>query len=241
MELRQLITDHERQTFAKCLSEARATHGLGFRDTSRSQLSRGHLAMGGLYALFEGDDDPVENMVAGFRLHDLGTLPQSHPKPDMSRLAPESVLEGGELWSLSPGAGRLAAIGAGAVAGLLQAKAVIIHAIVKPMDLTGFYRQLHFVDACEPVLWPYAETMDGVRLWVQPMILEGGGLEQWARDGFDLLFQAADKRCVVRSAIRRFGRSKTEILPEHSNAVFPASQLAGTNGTSEDVSHTQHT
>lgn len=234
MELRQLMAEDERQMFAKCLSKARATHGLGFRDTSRSQLSRGHLTMGGLYALFEGEDDPVESMVAGFRLHDLGTLPQSHPKPDMSHLLPEAVLEGGELWSLSAGAGRLAAIAAGAIAGLLQAKAVIIHAIVKPMDLTGFYRQLHFVDACEPVLWPYAETMDGVRLWVQPMILEGAGLEQWARDGFDLLFQTADRRCVVRSAVKRVDRPKTEIAATHQAVAFPPAHLPPPNGTSEE-------
>lgn len=234
MELRQLITDQERQTFAKCLSKARASHGLGFRDTSRSQLSRGHLAMGGLYALFEGEDDPVERMVAGFRLHDLATLPQSHPKPDMSRLPPEAVLEGGELWSLSSGAGRLAAIAAGAVAGLLQAKAVIIHAIVKPMDLTGFYRQLHFIDACEPVLWPYAETMDGVRLWVQPMILEGTGLEEWARDGFNLLFHTADQRCVVRSAIKRIAPSKTEIPSAHGDGLPPVHR-ASPNGKMDET------
>ncbi|HVN91117.1 MAG TPA: hypothetical protein VMT61_14990 [Candidatus Binataceae bacterium] len=235
MELRQLITDHERQTFAKCLSKARAMHGLGFRDTSRSQLSRGHLAMGGLYALFEGEDDPVESMVAGFRLHDLGTLPQSHPKPDMSHLPPEAVLEGGELWSLSAGAGRLAAVAAGAVAGLLQAKAVIIHAIVKPMDLTGFYRQLHFVDACEPVLWPYAETLDGVRLWVQPMILEGTGLEQWARDGFNLLFHTADQRCVVRSAMKAIPRSKTEIISNQSEVAAPVHLVPPANTQKEDA------
>ena len=35
MELRQLTTDHERQIFAKCLREARATRGFGFKDADR--------------------------------------------------------------------------------------------------------------------------------------------------------------------------------------------------------------
>ena len=37
MELRQLTTDHERQIFAKCLTEARATRGIRFQ---------GNLALG---------------------------------------------------------------------------------------------------------------------------------------------------------------------------------------------------
>jgi hypothetical protein len=198
MELRQLTTGYEREVFAKCVAEARATRGIGYRDTTRSQLGKVHLAFGGLYALFENDREPVEQMRAGFRLNDLATLPQSYPKPDVSHLPARSVLEGGELWSLSRGAGRVASRAAGAVAGMLQARAVIIHAVVKPMDLTGFYAQLNFVNAGEPVEWPFAETTDGGKLWVQPMIAEGDGLEAWIRLGFELLFQASDSRRVLR-------------------------------------------
>ena len=38
MELRQLVTDHERQMFAKNLAEARATRGVGFKETSISAM-----------------------------------------------------------------------------------------------------------------------------------------------------------------------------------------------------------
>jgi hypothetical protein len=71
MELRQLTTDRERQSFAKCLAEARSTRGAGFRETARSRLGKAHLAFGYLYALFEDEGDPPERMLAGFGMHDL--------------------------------------------------------------------------------------------------------------------------------------------------------------------------
>src|SRR5579871_1082009 len=107
MELRQLTSDHERLTFAKCLAEARATRGIGFRETSHSALGRAHIQFGNLYALFESEGAPTEQMVGGFITHNLATFPQSYPKPDLSHFPPRYVLEGGELWSLSRGAGRI--------------------------------------------------------------------------------------------------------------------------------------
>ncbi len=181
MELRQLTSENERRVFAKCLAEARATRGLGFKETVRSQLGSAHLAFGNLYALYEHDGDPPERMRAGFILHDLGALPQSYPKPDVSHFPSHSVLEGGELWSLSPGMGRVARNVGAAVAGLLQAKAILLYSILKPIDLTPSYAQLGFVNACEPVKWPYAETLDGDEIWVQPLILEGARLEAYVR------------------------------------------------------------
>ena len=198
MELRQITTEDEREVFANCLAKARATRGIGFKDAARSQLGKAHLAFGGLYALFEGNGEPADKMVAGFRMHDLATLPQSHPRPDMSHLPAESVLESGELWSLSRGSGRLASRAAGTIAGILRARAVLIHAIVKPVDLTDFYRELGFLNACEPLEWPFARTIEGGKIWVQPMLLEGEGLEEWIRLGWELLFQSSGGRCVLR-------------------------------------------
>lgn len=94
MELRQLTAENERRIFAKCPEEARATRKSGFRECARSQLGRAHLALGNLYALYECETDPPERMLAGFILHDLATLPQSYPKPDVSHLPSHSVLEG---------------------------------------------------------------------------------------------------------------------------------------------------
>jgi len=190
MELRQMITDHERQTFAKCLAEARATRGFGFRETSRSVLGRAHIQFGNLYALFEGEDAATEKMLGGFIAHDLATFPQSFPKPDLSHLPPRYVIEGGELWSLSRGAGRIAHHVAAAMVGLMQAKAVLVYPIVDPMDLTTPHLQLGFVPACERIKWPFIETSDGREIWIQPLILEGEPLERYIGAGFDFLFHA---------------------------------------------------
>jgi hypothetical protein len=198
MELRELTTDYERQIFAKCLTKARATRGIGWRETARSRLGSAHLAFGDLYALFEKEGEPAEQMKGGFAAHDLASLPPSLPKPDLTHLPAQYVLEGGELWSLSPGIGSLTRRVAAAVAGLRQAKAVVIYSMLRPADITHFYAQEGYVNACEPVEWPYAETSDGGKIWVQPMILEGQGLQEYIRSGFECLFQNSDGRRALR-------------------------------------------
>lgn len=198
MELRQLTTEHERQIFARCLEEARATRGNRFREPPHSRLGSAHLAFGTLYALFENEGEPAERMMSGFRVHDLATLPQSFPKPDVSHIPLRSILEWGELWSLSRGAGRIARVAVGAVVGLRQARAVVIYAIAKPIDITKDYEPLGFVKVGKPILWPYAETVDKGEIWVQGMVNEGEGLGQWVRSGYEMLFGASERRCTVR-------------------------------------------
>ncbi len=197
MELRQLTTEQERQTFAECLAKARSTRGVGFVETRRSALGKAHLAFGNIYALFEKPGAPAEQMLGGFIMHDLATLPPSHPKPDLSHIDPRSVIEGSELWSLSTGVGRIAGLAAAAVAGLSQAKAIVVYPIVRPVDLTPRYSHFHFVNACEPVKWPYIESSAGEEMWVQPMILEGAKLEAYIRSGFEFLFQCRADRWVL--------------------------------------------
>jgi hypothetical protein len=225
MELRQLASDNERRLFAKCLAEARATRGLGFKETGRSQLGSAHLAFGNLYALYEREEDPPEKMIGGFVLHDLGSLPQSYPKPDVSHFPPHSVLEGGELWSLSAGAGRVARNVGAAVAGLLQAKAILLYSILKPIDLTPSYAQLGFVKACEPVKWPYAETLDGGEIWVQPLILEGARLEAYVRAGFEYLFHAAANRRTLRLDVDFPARPESTAVRQE-DAARPDSRIS---------------
>jgi hypothetical protein len=226
MELRQLTSENERRIFAKCLAEARATRGLGFKETIRSQLGRAHLAFGNLYALYEHEGDPPERMRAGFILHDLGALPQSYPKPDVSHFPSHSVLEGGELWSLSPGMGRVARnVGAG-VAGLLQAKTILLYSILKPIDLTPSYAQLGFVNACESVEWPYAETLDGDEIWVQPLILEGARLEAYVRAGFDYLFHAFGDRRALRINVDLPARAENRAVSAENAAKANSAALS---------------
>jgi hypothetical protein len=188
MELRELITESERQMFAKFMAEARSNRGAGFRETPKSRLGAAHLAFGNLYAVFETYCDGPEQMLGGFGMHDLATLPQSHPTPDMSHLPADSVFEGTELWSLSKGVAPIAASAAAAIAGILRARAILVYPICKPFDLSAPYTRFNF-KPCEPVKFPYGQTNDGDEIWVRPMVLEGDKLEDYIRAGFDTLFR----------------------------------------------------
>ncbi|MHB8384083.1 MAG: hypothetical protein ACYDC3_17280 [Candidatus Binataceae bacterium] len=198
MELRLLKTELEREAFANCLTEARATRGIRWRETPRSHLGEAHLTFGSIYGIFGNDEDPPERMVGGFIMHDLSTLPQTLSRPDLSHLPPRSVLEGSELWSLSKGVARIAALAAAVVAGISQAKVILLYPMLRPVDLGTPYAQLNFVNASDPVLWPYATTIDGEEIWVQPMILQGEKLEEYIRSGFEFLFKNREGRQVLR-------------------------------------------
>jgi hypothetical protein len=201
MELRQLTTENERQTFGKCVVEARATRGSGFKETATSCLGKAHLAFGSLFALFENDGEGREQMVAGFALHDLATLPQSHPSPDLSHIPARSVFEGSELWSLSRGVAPIAASAAAAVAGILRARAILVYPICKPFDLSSPYTRFNF-KPCEPVKFPYGQTNEGDEIWVRPMVLEGDQLEDYIRAGFDFLFRSDPDQGGLRFGIK---------------------------------------
>ena len=206
MELRQLCTQNERQIFAECLAQARATRGLAAREVARSRLGDAHLSFGNVYAIFDKPDDPTEAMLGGFIIHDLATLPQSFPRPDLSHLPARYVLEGSELWSLSTGVGRAAAAAAAAVTGLLQAKAVLVYPVVRPLDLTPRYSKFHFVNAGEPIVNPYGEATDGGEIWVQPMLLTGAPLEAYVKFGLDAMFFGGSDPVLRRLNISGFDR-----------------------------------
>lgn len=234
MELRQLTTSNERKSFGEFLVKARNTRGVGFHDTTRSRIGDSYLLFGNVYGIFENENDPLERMVGGFIVHDLATLPQSYPKPDVSHLPPRSVIECGELWSLSKGIARFAAIATAVLAGAEQTKAIIVYPIVKPIDRAAVYAQMNFVSACEPVKFPYGETTDGGEVWVQPMILQGEKLEEYIRSGFEFLFKNREGRQVLRFD-RPTPASTREIQvprPEESTplAVVPALNRENGNG-----------
>lgn len=198
MQLRQLIAERERQLFTEALANARASRGIGIRQRAQSRLENSHLTFGRLYALYDHPSDPTESMLGGFIMHDLATLPQSFPRPDLSHLPAHSVFEGSELWSLSTGVGRIAGMAAAAVAGLLQAKALLVYPLVKPVDLTLRYSRFDFVKAGEPIPNPYGRTIDEQPLWVQPMVLDGDALERYVRIGFDFIFGAGGSEATLR-------------------------------------------
>lgn len=188
MELRLLTTDAERRTFARRLSEIRIMRGAGFSETRKSLIGEVHLAFGNLYGLYD-ENELLPEMIGGFAMHDLAMFSQSYAKPDLTHLPPETVFECGELWAMAAGAGRLLRYAGAILAGVLGARALLVYPIFKPWNLTGSYK--YFGRAGEPIEWPYARTLDGGKIHVQAMVLEGEALtlavaeaSQW---GFQML------------------------------------------------------
>lgn len=198
MELRQLTTESERRIFGQRMEEARAKRGVGFRETRRSNVGRIHLEYGLLYGLFEHDQDPPEQMMSGFVMHDLASFPQSYPQPNLSHLPARAVLECGELWSFAKGAGLLARRGATILAGLMQIRAFLVYPTVRPWDQSASYAQSNFVKAGDPIIWPYCETNAGGGILVQPMVLEGEPLAKLFHHVFALGFATIDSMRRVR-------------------------------------------
>ncbi|MFZ0889026.1 MAG: hypothetical protein WA005_11280 [Candidatus Binataceae bacterium] len=190
MELRQLVTDREREIFAQRVSQARAKRDAGAREAERSRLYHTHLAFANLYGLFEHPDEPAERMISGFTAHDLEMLPQSYSRPDLTYLPPRLVAECGEFWSVSGGGGLLARRGALIALNALGIRAVLIYAMLKPWDTAESFARVAFERVGEPIEFPYARTMDGGPVTVQAMVLQGENMrslmERVAAAGFEV-------------------------------------------------------
>ncbi len=199
MEMRLLTTEDERDLFAQRLAQARARHGATFRDIGRSQAkNKRRLAAAGLYGLFEIDHDGLQSMTAGVALHDLAAHPQSCSEPDLSRYAPQSVLECSDHWSLSRGAGMHAWRGIAVQVVRRNPDAVLVYLAAGRSDHGGFYRAMGFVKAGVPVEYPYLEGPDDGRLWVQPMVLEGEALAKLTSNVHRLKIETPDNYRTVR-------------------------------------------
>jgi hypothetical protein len=242
MELRLLTTEAERRIFANRMDDARAKRGVAhFRETRRSNIGKVHLDYGQLYALFEHDNDPAENMMSGFIMHDIGTFPQSYPKPDLTHLPARSVLECGELWSYAKGAGILARRGATILAGLMQIKAILVYPLVDPWDNTVSYTQTNFVKVGERINWPYCEMLDGRPVVVQAMVLEGDALGKLIHKVFSLGFETADSHRRIRfdnpfSIEPSLSQTVEQREPEKTNLSIEAHQIANAgNGHSHEM------
>lgn len=137
-------------------------------------------------------------MIAGVVLHDLETFPQSCSLPDLSRHAPRSTLECSDHWSLSRGAGIYAWRGIAVQVVRRNPRAVLVYLAVGGSDHAGFYSAMGFVDASEPVVYPYLEGPDNGRLWVQPMVLEGEALAKLIANVHRLKIEATSDYRIVR-------------------------------------------
>jgi hypothetical protein len=174
MELRMLTTEADRNRFAQLLREVRAMRGAGFAETPRSLTGEVHLKFGNLYGLFDEHNSP-STMLGGFAMHDLGMFSQSFPRPDLTHLPPERVFECGELWASVAGAAPILRHAGFILAGHLQAEALLLYPIYKPWNLSSAYNR-GFQRTGDPVEWPYARTLAGGKILVQPMVSEGQAL-----------------------------------------------------------------
>jgi hypothetical protein len=225
MEMRLLATEGERTVFAQSLANARAGHGASFRDIGRSQArNMVRLAAADIYGLFETENDHVERMTAGVALHDLAIYPQSCRQPDLSRYAPQSVLECSDHWSLTRGAGMRAWRGIAVQVVRRSPSAVLVYLAVGSHD--GFYTAMGFVNAGHPVEYPYLEEPDHGPPWVQPMVLEGDALARLTANVHRLKIETPDNFLTIRfdnsdrlrPAANRFPHRVGEV-PVHSANV----------------------
>jgi hypothetical protein len=190
MELRLLESETERAAFERSLTEARATKGSGFMEKRRSRLGRVHMAFADLWAVFDETSSTPDRMLGGFAMHSLDLFSPSYSKPDLTDEEPATVFEVGELWALSLGAGAAARHGGFIVLGLQDASTLLIYPIVKPWDLTGGYPDYRAVDA--PIEWPFAETLDAQKIYVQPMLLDGANLKRRISGAMGAGFETRD-------------------------------------------------
>jgi hypothetical protein len=231
MELRLLSSPEDRREFAHNLVETRLSKGAGFCETGRSLVGEVHLAFGQLYALFDETSPSPREMLSGFVLHDLACFPQSYPKPDLTHLPPESVLECGELWAKVAGSARMTRQAAWILAGELEAQAVLLYPIFSPWNLSGPYHH-DFDRAGEPIEWPYIRSTEGGKIFVQAMVSQGQKLARLVglagQDGFSASADHSRIRFTTPFNIyRKAGRVKRPSgVPAEAPGVHPASSVA---------------
>ena len=176
MELRLLTSGIERDVFLTRLAQARARNGNSFRANSQfKSINQRRLDCSQLYGLFQNDTAPAVEMIAGIAMHDLRSFPQSCAEPDLSHLAPETVVECSDHWSISGGAGMLVWAGLAVPMRLRGIQAVLAYLAVGEGACAhaGFYELMGFVNAGPLVAHPFVENAHGEQLIVQPVIVQG--------------------------------------------------------------------
>jgi hypothetical protein len=97
------------------------------------------------------------------------------------------VYEAGQLWTCSHEAAQALRKGSIILLGLLHAQALLIYPLIIPRDLSTLFRPFKRVGP--PLELPFAETVRGEKVYMQPMLLEGGDLLQQVQlashDGFE--------------------------------------------------------
>lgn len=226
MELRLLTSEIERDVFLTRLDQARARQSNSFRANSQFRsINQQRLDCSRLYGLFQNDAAPAVEMIAGIAMHNLQSFPQSCAEPDLSHLAPETVVECSDHWSLSRGAGMLVWAGLAVPMRLLgiQAALAYLAAGEGACAHAGFYELMGFVHAGPVVPHPFVENARGEQLLVQPVIVQG----ETFTTGMNTFSQA----CVEYSDDARVFHLKNFIRPLVRRASVRTALSAATRAT----------
>lgn len=171
MQIKKILSIDEKTIFKANMDLSRAQRkGGGFHETDKSRLGEIHLKYGELWALFDDNN----KMIAGAVLHDLATLPPSFFKPDLSQYPPDKVIEGSELWSLSPNAALMFQKGMMIILQKRDINCFYCYVPMTPIDLRPFYAG--FEPLAEPFIWPWVVTNEGEYTWCQPLGLKEASL-----------------------------------------------------------------
>jgi hypothetical protein len=226
MELRLLTSEIERDVFLTRLDQARTQQSNSFRANSQFRsINQQRLDCSRLYGLFQNDAAPAVEMIAGIAMHNLRSFPQSCAEPDLSHLAPETVVECSDHWSLSRGAGMLVWAGLAVPMRLLgiQAALAYLAAGEGACAHAGFYELMGFVHAGPVVPHPFVENARGEQLLVQPVIVQG----ETFTTGMNTFSQA----CVEYSDDARVFHLKNFIRPLVRRASARTALSASTRAT----------
>jgi hypothetical protein len=226
MELRLLTSEIERDVFLIRLDQARAQQSSSFRANSQFRsINQQRLDCSRLYGLFQNDAAPAVEMIAGIAMHNLRSFPQSCAEPDLSHLAPETVVECSDHWSLSRGAGMLVWAGLAVPMRLLGIQAALAYLAAEEGACAhaGFYELMGFVHAGPVVPHPFVENARGEQLLVQPVIVQG----ETFITGMNTFSQA----CVEYSDDARVFHLKNFIRPLVRRASARAALSASTRAT----------
>jgi hypothetical protein len=226
MELRLLTSEIERDVFLTRLDQARAQQSNSFRVNSQFRsINQQRLDCSRLYGLFQNDAAPAVEMIAGIAMHNLRSFPQSCAEPDLSHLAPETVVECSDHWSLSRGAGMLVWAGLAVPMRLLgiQAALAYLAAGEGACAHAGFYELMGFVHAGPVVPHPFVENARGEQLLVQPVIVQG--------ETFTAGMNTFSQACVEYSDDARVFHLKNFIRPLVRRASARTALSASTRAT----------
>jgi hypothetical protein len=200
MKLCSLLSQDQRQLFKRSMIEARAAKGGRFRENARSRVSDIQLTFGTLYGIFDDESGHPDRLLGGFCIHALDEFGESFSVPEINheliKYPPYAVFEAGQLWSLNREAALSLRTACMILLGLLQAQALLIYPVIIPRDVSTFYRVFRRIG--QPFTVPYAKTLEGEKIWMHAMLLDGGELRDQIRSVGQHGYETQGEHTVIR-------------------------------------------